>query len=426
MNINTRQRKVFITLLLSALEVWFLVRYNLLSLFQKFIYQVFKTETNILDAIALVTPTGFLFLINWNFITPWAEKIFESIQSKIGNFRLIDSQYKIIVRKLNNWLINMRCHWGVVDKATEPQNANTCEGLIALYESGMQENEVFHSSLSKIDAEVGKMGLRSKSLGKETIVCTSMILYLIGQLRNKVDYEIEFGKYELLARKLWKVKCRAGWGVFMEKPSFEDCSNVNSIWALRALNQYSIRYTLEFKKFMLEFYEHSKFGKFGFTRQDSSRLTPTAMAIVLYYELDQDLREKIQKIYNVEEAIKYVIEQFVDKGIDYEVETLLGIKKANKGVAKAPWNHILIGYAIEALTLAYRHRNIKIYQMNRCVKRVNLILKSSLHNETDDEMYYIPEKMEKHSLGNYTYPTAYLIWGLNCFIKERRDPNETF
>ena len=64
--------------------------------------------------------------------------------------------------------------------------------------------------------------------------------------------------------------------------------------------------------------------------------------------------------------------------------------------------------------------------MNRCIKRVNLILKSSLHNETDDEMYYIPEKMEKHSLGNYTYPTAYLIWGLNCFIKERRDPNETF
>lgn len=38
--------------------------------------------------------------------------------------------------------------------------------------------------------------------------------------------------------------------------------------------------------------------------------------------------------YKVDEAIKYVFEQFVNKGIDYEVETLIGIKKANMGVAK--------------------------------------------------------------------------------------------
>ena len=34
--------------------------------------------------------------------------------------------------------------------------------------------------------------------------------------------------------------------------------------------------------------------------------------------------------------------------------------------------------------------------MNKCVKRIELILKSSLYNETPDEMYYIPEKMERH------------------------------
>lgn len=118
------------------------------------------------------------------------------------------------------------------------------------------------------------------------------------------------------------------------------------------MNQYSTRDTREFKEFILEFYEHSKFGKFGFSQKDSSRLTPTAMAIVLYYELEPNLRKRIMQRYKVDEAIKYVFEQFVNKGIDYEVETLIGIKKANMGVAKAPWNHILIGYAIEALTLA--------------------------------------------------------------------------
>lgn len=426
MDVDLKRRKVFVTLLVSALEIWTLLQYNLLTLLRDFIFLIFRTETDILDAIALVTPAGVLYLMNWYFVTPLVEVAFELIQSKIGDFRPIDKQYKVIVRKLNNWLVNMPCHWGAVDKATETQNANTCEALIALYKSGMYKNEVFRSTLSKINLEVNERGLCSKSLGKGTVVCTSMILYLMGELKGKVDYEIWHDKYDALARRLWNSRCKYGWGVFMEKPSFEDCSNVNSIWALRALNQYSTRDTREFKEFILEFYEHSKFGKFGFSQQDSSRLTPTAMAIVLYYELEPNLRRRIMQRYKVDEAIKYVFEQFVNKGIDYEVETLIGIKKANMGVAKAPWNHILIGYAIEALTLAYKYGNLKIYQMNKCVKRIELILKSSLYNETPDEMYYIPEKMERHGLGNYTYPTAYLVWGLNCFLNERRKSNEIF
>ena len=163
-------------------------------------------------------------------------------------------------------------------------------------ESGMYKNEVFRSTLSKINLEVNERGLCSKSLGKETVVCTSMILYLMGELKGKVDYEIWHDKYDALARRLWNSRCKYGWGVFMEKPSFEDCSNVNSIWALRALNQYSTRDTREFKEFILEFYEHSKFGKFGFSQQDSSRLTPTAMAIVLYYELEPNLRKRIRSL----------------------------------------------------------------------------------------------------------------------------------
>ena len=101
-------------------------------------------------------------------------------------------------------------------------------------ESGMYKNEVFRSTLSKINLEVNERGLCSKSLGKETVVCTSMILYLMGELKGKVDYEIWHDKYDALARRLWNSRCKYGWGVFMEKPSFEDCSNVNSIWALRA------------------------------------------------------------------------------------------------------------------------------------------------------------------------------------------------
>ena len=214
-----------------------LLQYNLLTLLRDFIFLIFRTETDILDAIALVTPAGVLYLMNWYFVTPLVEVAFELIQSKIGDFRPIDKQYKVIVRKLNNWLVNMPCHWGAVDKATETQNANTCEALIALYKSGMYKNEVFRSTLSKINLEVNERGLCSKSLGKETVVCTSMILYLMGELKGKVDYEIWHDKYDALARRLWNSRCKYGWGVFMEKPSFEDCSNVNSIWALRRSSQ---------------------------------------------------------------------------------------------------------------------------------------------------------------------------------------------
>ena len=143
-----------------------LLQYNLLTLLRDFIFLIFRTETDILDAIALVTPAGVLYLMNWYFVTPLVEVAFELIQSKIGDFRPIDKQYKVIVRKLNNWLVNMPCHWGAVDKATETQNANTCEALIALYKSGMYKNEVFRSTLSKINLEVNERGLCSKSLGK--------------------------------------------------------------------------------------------------------------------------------------------------------------------------------------------------------------------------------------------------------------------
>ena len=207
MDVDLKRRKVFVTLLVSALEIWTLLQYNLLTLLRDFICLIFRTETDILDAIALVTPAGVLYLMNWYFVTPLVEVAFELIQSKIGDFRPIDKQYKVIVRKLNNWLVNMPCHWGAVDKATETQNANTCEALIALYKSGMYKNEVFRSTLSKINLEVNERGLCSKSLGKETVVCTSMILYLMGELKiSMMPWQEDCGIQDvnMVGACLWK------------------------------------------------------------------------------------------------------------------------------------------------------------------------------------------------------------------------------
>ena len=58
MDVDLKRRKVFVTLLVSALEIWTLLQYNLLTLLRDFIFLIFRTETDILDAIALVTPAG--------------------------------------------------------------------------------------------------------------------------------------------------------------------------------------------------------------------------------------------------------------------------------------------------------------------------------------------------------------------------------
>ena len=65
MDVDLKRRKVFVTLLVSALEIWTLLQYNLLTLLRDFIFLIFRTETDIHDAIALVTPAGVLYLMNW-------------------------------------------------------------------------------------------------------------------------------------------------------------------------------------------------------------------------------------------------------------------------------------------------------------------------------------------------------------------------
>lgn len=50
MDVDLKRRKVFVTLLVSALEIWTLLQYNLLTLLRDFICLIFRTETDILDS----------------------------------------------------------------------------------------------------------------------------------------------------------------------------------------------------------------------------------------------------------------------------------------------------------------------------------------------------------------------------------------
>ena len=69
---------------------------------------------------------------------------------------------------------------------------------------------------------------------------------------------------------------------------------------------------------------------------------------------------------------------------------------------------------------------IEINVNEKCDRRIIVDPNGSYQIGQMYVQYYIPEKMERHGLGNYTYPTAYLVWGLNCFLNERRKSNEIF
>lgn len=254
-----------------------------------------------------------------------------------------------------------------------------------------------------------------------------MILYIfaLDQKEPTSAYNNLKNKFENIAQNLWNNKSENGWGVFIEKANKNYCSIVNTFWALRALNEYpSISQSEEFYLFIRQIYELSYNSLFGYNSNDCPRLIATSMSILLYYSLDPSIQVRLDDIYSVDIAIKYVYKQFCHKKIEFEMETLLGTHTSNSTAKKAPWTHICIAYSIEALTFAYQNKRINFLMMNILIGRIKKMCKSLVYiNNTNNKCYYIPKGIQNRHDGVFTYPTAYFIWGLSALtntLKEKR------
>ena len=333
-------------------------------------------------------------------------------------------------KNMIDWLLSINVRWGPVDTAPEMQNANTCEGLIAVKNSNYKcKSQKYLQAFESILGNMGHAGLCSKSLCKETVVCTAMLLELAAMERKQSSNVIkDFSVFDRMAEHLWSVRNpEYGWGVYVAYMADSDCLNVNTCRALLALQHYpKISESAEYFQLCQQMFESEVNGKFGFFVGGSPKLTPTAMFTCLFYRLSKEYRDIISQSFDVKAAVDYVYKRFVDKNVQFETESLIGIEKNGMGVKKAPWNHITVGFAMEALAAAYENNMLSKSKWENLLKRIDSML-------TDPEVVivvaegrkrYHPEEMELPRSGNFTFPTTYLVNGLCAVEKACRNKEE--
>lgn len=374
-------------------------------------------DNKLMEFVSLATPVGIVYFLNYYVIAPLTYRLINVVWHLTGHYNYFIVRIDKVISNCADWLVITKLHWGTFETSDECQNANTCEGLIALKKAGLDKKMsiIYKETLKEILSKVTDIGLESKSLKKETVVCTSMILYLFALERNNFDKKLRY-KFDKIATNLWSVHGDRGWGVYISK-SDDDYSIANTFWTIRALIMYNEGKSNEFKQFVLKMFEYSNQSLFGYVIGDYPRLCTTSMSIIIYFTVDEKLRLEIDNVYNIKDAINYVFNTFCIRGVQYEIETLKGIDKENLGAKKAPWNHISIGFAIEALNLAYQYRKLNLFKMNILIERIKKICKDDLvyPQKGVQNCYYMPARIEIDSRGIYTFPTAYLIMGLSSF-----------
>ncbi|MDE6435611.1 MAG: hypothetical protein K2L07_15465 [Lachnospiraceae bacterium] len=373
------------------------------------------------EFLGFVTPAGIIYLLNYYIMAPALYCLICGIWHLTGHYGRISKYFDVQVKQCISWLIQTPMHWGPLYTSEQCQNANTCESLLALKKTSydVKYKVIYEQARENVLNNVTDNGLPSKSLNYETVVCTSMILYLIALEKKAGDLitsELE-EKFERIARNLWNCKSERGWGVYVETLEPEYSCVANTFWALIALNNYSVAQTEEYASFVKSIYEYSNNSGFGFVIGDRPRLCTTAMAVILYFSLDNMLQEAINQVYDVNTAIDYIFDNFCIKNIQCETETLRGIDLKNPGCAKAPWTHMTMGFAMEAISLAYKNKKLSLIRMDIYIHKLKKLCNTRLVRLSEQQQcYFIPEGMQLRDNGVYTFPTAYFVMGLSAFI----------
>lgn len=379
----------------------------------------FANHSGLVVLMSTVVPSGIIWLLNFYVLAPFLSKLFFGLLMVLGYYRYLNGVYEKRISECITWLVGLDKHWGIFATADECQNANTCEGLIALKESKCHKRklEIYKDSFTNLLKNITDDGLPSKSFGHATVACTSLLLYLISleQSEPTNGIQIDNSRFQKLAARLWQVRGDAGWGVFMDKTEPQYCSIANTFKAMRAINKYEVANGSEYKKYAVSMYEYAKESKFGFKRGDNPRLATTAMGIIFYYELDDEIRKKIDAGFNIQEAIDFVFDCAITKGQQFETEIFFGLDKKIPGAKKAPWGHVSLGFAIEALHVAYIHGKLSTPKMNKLIKYTQRVFNSNFIYPNKDQCYFIPHEIEFDPRGTYTYPTMYIVWGLSSF-----------
>lgn len=363
------------------------------------------------------------FLLIWFLIAPPICRFLKNLRFKLSTLRKIRRQIRSRQRSLLNWLLSRPAHWGITGTASEPQYANTCEGLLAIRSAGFLEKkrESYRSAFQTLTEAVVPTGLPSRTVNRPTVINTSMLLYLIAMEKKSPTGVIDsFDLYDEIAANLWFLHAENGWGPLILRADKKECRFVNTWWALRALYQYGYLERAEegdaFRQLLTAIYEKNRGGTFGYSPSDAPRLTVTAMYLILYYDLPRALREEIAGDYDPRAAADFIYDRFITEKSQVEVECVDGTFAGGTYIAHTPWKHIASAYAMQALAAARKNGDLPRRDMNDVYRRTSEILSQDLRSPAANESCYIPADIEISRTGPYTFAAAHLILGLQALL----------
>lgn len=314
-----------------------------------------------------------------------------------------------------NAIMYCSCKWGAHTFDEMQQNANTCEGIMALMASGQSDKyiDTIDDAFEYLKQEIADRGLKSKSLDEETVVPTSMYLYL-----HQKYYDEGNEKIDSIANKLWEARSDNGWGIYVKK-MLKHANIGCTYWAIIGLNECKNVSEETFQKYLRSLFKYENAYTYGTTIDVVNPKVPalyaTSMMYILYNLLSDSSKSSIGKRYDPEKALDYIIHNFDNPFYLSEEEGINGVAVAGKtSVHTVSWSHMTINYSLSALSIAISNGYLESSKIKDLLKRIEkVVIDNSEKNE--GRIYWTAPGMtlEKENRGKMIFPTMHLVVGMS-------------
>lgn len=320
------------------------------------------------------------------------------------------------LQDLSKAILYCPCKWGAYSYDEIPQNANTCEGVLALLLSGQEKSykTLLSERIGYLVKETSPEGLQSKSLKAETVVPTSMYLHICkiydgGRLMNQAKE---------LALKLWEARGQSGWGLYVR--NMKQYTNIGcTYWALMGLNGYDVIPQEEFQRYVGGLFRYENTFSYGGTIHDVNpkipRLYATSMMYCVYQLLTAEHRKQIGNRYDPLKAISYIVNHFDSPYFVNEREAIDGVETEKKlTVHTVSWNHMTMHYSMYAIALAIENGDIPQEEIPTILHRIVKMVREN-SERSDGRLYGSgPDlTLERPQRGKMIFPSMHLVMGLS-------------
>lgn len=347
----------------------------------------------------------------------------ENFQS---NWNLFEELYTDLSSKFTNAILNCDYKWGPYSDDKTIQNANVCEGGLALcaiqFEFEDEYKKFIMDAFYYLGTQKNELGIPSKSLKERTVVPTSMYLYFASCLKkfNWID-DNDWEEACHMAQNLWNIRNEDGWGIYIMQHSNNVCNIGCSYWALRAIGEYKgVVDEITYNEFIKSLFRYQKTNLFGSSlnatlrNMGRTKLYATAMMLHLYFLCNSKTQGEIDKKFDYREALDYIQKNFDVQEYISETEEIEGTDAIEtESIHYVNWTHITLRYCIDAIAESIRLGKLKEIEIDIFLGRLCKIIKNNIYEKSVLAYWVDRNKIfEKEGRGYLIFPTMHILMGL--------------